>query len=336
MKDPNDFRRNSVDLEEMKLNILMLTANDPAGMGIAFCNAINAYSENRCRLITTETRYNFEFEKDIHIPDLADDGFDEVEGLLRDADIFHFHILSDENMTLGPLPVKDYAKGKAILHHHHGHPYFQENYKFYRDKYGKLKRKVIVSTPDLLKLLPDATWIPNIVPIHNPLYMPDKQRKRNGTVIVGHSPTRQDLKKTDVFKAVMDRIISRHEQVEKRIITNALHKTCLDLKRGCDIFFDQLGPSFGVSSLESLSQGIPTLARLDALNIKAINEFTGSSLIPWVNVSDEGLLENSIERLINNKATIREIGVSARSFMESYWHEKRILDRLFTVYAELY
>ncbi len=313
----------------------MLTANDPAGMGITFCNALNAFSEHICRLVTTETKYNFEFEKDIHIPDLTEVGFDEVEALLRDADVFHFHILSDENMTLGPLSVRDYTKGKAILHHHHGHPYFQENYQAYREKYRQLGRLVVVSTPDLLRWLPDATWIPNIVPIDDPLYRPDQEMKRNGTVIVGHSPTRQDLKKTDVFKTVMDRIISKNGNVEKCIITNSLHKTCLGLKRGCDVFFDQLGPSFGVSSLEALSQGIPTLARLDDLNIKAIHEFTGSSSMPWVNVSDEGSLENSLESLISNEPTRREIGANSRTFMENYWNEQRILDRLSTVYAEL-
>ena len=36
------------------MNIVMITDNDPAGMGIAFCNAINRYSNHTCRLITTQ------------------------------------------------------------------------------------------------------------------------------------------------------------------------------------------------------------------------------------------------------------------------------------------
>ncbi len=317
------------------MNILMLTANDPAGMGIAFTDAINTYTEHRCRLITTETRYNFAFKKDIHIPDVADDGFDEIEELLKNADIFHFHILSDESMTVGPFIVRDYIRGKAVLHHHHGHPYFHKHPGEFRRKYQKLKRKAVVSTPDLLRLLPEALWVPNILPIHNPIYMPEKRRKNDGSVIVGHSPTRQDLKKTDIFKRVMDRTTSKNAQVEKRIITNTLHKTCLDLKRGCDIFFDQLGPSFGVSSLEALSQGLPTIAKLDSFNIESICEFARSTSIPWVNADDEESLENAIERLVND-ASLREIiGKESRSFMEKCWHERRILRRLFNAYSAL-
>ena len=329
------------------MNILMLTANDPAGMGIAFTKAVNAFSNHTCRLITTETRYNFGFEQDIHVPDLTTrikSGYtnsadltksDEIRDLLKKADIFHFHILSDENMNIGPFIVKDFIKGKSILHHHHGHPYFQKNPQHYREKYRELKRRVIVSTPDLLRLLPEAAWIPNIVPIHNPIYMPDQERKRNGTVIVGHSPTRQDLKKTDVFKAVMDRIISKNDQVQKRIIINALHKTCLDLKRGCDIFFDQLGPSFGVSSLEALSQGIPTIARLDSLNLHKIEEFTGTAENPWVIAENERDLEDGIDSLVRSPSLRDSKGRSSRNFMESYWNEERVLGRLFKVYRRL-
>ena len=45
------------------MNILMITANDPAGMGIAFTNAVNRYTEHTCRLITTTEMYGLDFEE---------------------------------------------------------------------------------------------------------------------------------------------------------------------------------------------------------------------------------------------------------------------------------
>lgn len=51
----------------------MITENDPAGMGIAFANAINRYTEHTCRLITTAEKYGFAYEMDIHLPDIEDD-----------------------------------------------------------------------------------------------------------------------------------------------------------------------------------------------------------------------------------------------------------------------
>jgi hypothetical protein len=318
------------------MNILMLTANDPAGMGIAFSNAINRYTGHTCRLITTETRYNFDFEKDIHVPDWGENRYDEIEALLNNADIFHFHILSDEDMKIGPLHVRDYIEGKKILHHHHGHPFFKENSRLFQEKYKKLRRKAVVSTPDLLMFLPEAEWIPNLVPIHDDSYLPLRRgRTANGRVKVGHSPTRRDLKKTDVFERLMDGIMERLPGVEKVIISDTLHKRCLKMKKACDIFFDQLGPSFGVSSLEALSQGLPTLARLDEQNQEEIRKFTGTSSLPWVNVKDEEELERAIEEMVLDRELRLERSAASRRFMEDHWREEQMLERLFGVYETL-
>lgn len=313
----------------------MITANDPAGTGIMFSNAINRYTPHKCRLITTEHRYNFMFKKDIHIPNLKEDEFDEVERLLNEADIFHFHMLSDENIKLGPFLVKDYIGDKKILHHHHGHPVFKKNTSEFRAKYKKLGRTAIVSTPDLLELLPESTWIPNIVPINEPLYLPLQEMGFNNKIRIGHSPTRKDLKRTDIFEDVMGNITTENHNVEKVVISLTLHVKCLDIKRSLDIFFDQLGPSFGVSSLEALSQGVLAIARLDSFNIDRINEFTGCDYTPWINVSDKETLDKAIRGLINDRDLINQKGVEARAFMEKYWKEERVLKLLFKVYDSI-
>jgi hypothetical protein len=154
------------------MNIVMITENDPAGMAIAFTNAINRYTKDTCRLITTADKYGFDYEKDIHLPDIEDDDFGEVEQLLQDADIIHFHVLKDENSHLGPLVIRDYIKGKVILHHHHGHPDYLINVDTFNEKYRRLQRKVIVSTPDLLQIAENATWVPNLVPLYDVHYLP--------------------------------------------------------------------------------------------------------------------------------------------------------------------
>lgn len=317
------------------MNILMITANDPAGMGIAFSNAINHHSGNRSRLITTETRYNFEFEKDIHVPDLNSKEYGKIEELLQWADIFHFHILSDENMMLGPFLIRDYCMGKAIVHHHHGHPYFMANSSLFREKYRGLKRKTMVSTPNLLRLLPESTWVPNLVPIHDVDYRPLTDKKIERHISVGHSPTRQDLKRTDLFEELMEEIMVQYPDVRKKIITNTLHRMCLKLKRECSIFFDQLGPSFGVSSLEALSQGVPVLARLDDLNIDKIKGFTHDPFVPWINVRDKRSLKKEIVTLCKDREYRLNMGKRSRQFMERSWSEEKVLEVLFKVYEEL-
>lgn len=316
------------------MNILMISENDPAGMGITFRNAIERHTEHRCRLITTKTRYNFAFETDLHLPDLHGGGIDEVVALLKSADILHFHILADEHLPLGPVRIRDYLNGKSILHHHHGHPLFRAHAEIYREKYRRLGRRVVVSTPDLLRLMPEAVWQPNLVPLDEPGYTP-RPSGTNGRVRVCHSPTRKDLKNTSEFLSVMNGLRQKYPRLEYRVVENTPHRECLRTKQESDVLFDHMQGYFGVSSLEGLSQGKPVIAGLDEWNMKHIRGFTGSDRLPWVIARTPEELEGRLEELLGDPAARTAIGVQSRRFMETRWNEARVLENLLRVYEAL-
>ena len=144
-----------------------------------------------------------------------------------------------------------------------------------------------MSTPDLLRLLPGARWQPNIVPLNAPLYRP-MPGKRSEPVRVAHSPTRKDLKNTDLFPEVMERLRQENVGIGLELIENTAHLECLRIKRRCHVLFDHLQGYFGVSSLEALSQGLCVVAGLDPWNQRIIGEFTGADELPWVISSREG------------------------------------------------
>ncbi len=314
------------------MKILMITENDPAGMAITFCNAINKYTENSCRLISTDSRYGFMYERDIHIPDLKEGQEYEIEQLLTEADVIHFHILFDENRTLCDLKIKDFIKGKEIIHHHHGHPDFRTNPSKYAEKYRKLGRKVFVSTPDLLKLVPEAHWIPNPVPVNSENFLP-AATSNNDVIKLCQAPTRKDLKNTSEFIKVAEELKEKYNNVEYTIIENTVYSECLLKKRECDIHFDHMQGYYGVSSLESLSQAKPVIAGLDDFNIDNIKRFTGIESLPWVSARSSEELKKQIELLICD-AAIREMkGQEGRRFMTECWNERRVLNTLFNAYA---
>jgi hypothetical protein len=314
------------------MKILMITINDPAGVAINFTKAINKYTEHRCRLITKEIRYNFMYEKDIHLPWInKKEQWDEVEHLLKTSDIFHFHMAADENIELGPFKVKDYIKGKMLVHHHHGHPDFRLNPQKYREKYKKKKRdKLLVSTPDLLKLLPEAKWQPNLVPINDPLYTPLRDKKSNA-IIISHSPTRRELKNTKEFIDVLNRLKKEGHCVEMDLIENTLHKKCLERKRRSHILFDHLQGYYGVSSLEGLSQGLCVIAGLDDWCRKHIHKFTKCDFLPWY-ISTRDRLFDDMALLVKDKDIREEYGKRARRFMEEVWNEHKVVDELVLFY----
>ncbi len=319
------------------MNILMITANDPAGMGIAFTNAINRYTEHSCRLITTAEKYGFGYEADLHLPDIHDDDYAEVEQLLKDADIIHFHVLTDENDSLGPLLIRDFIKGKKILHHHHGHPHFRANPAHYREKYIRHKRKVLVSTPDLLKLVPEASWLPNLVPLDDPLLQPQPP-KVGGKVVIGQAPTRKDLKNTSELIEVVAELQKENptsNAISLKIIELLPHRQCLVEKKDCDIIFDHMQGYYGVSSLESLSQGKPVIAGLEDWSIKQIVKFCKTENLPWIIARSQSELFRKLHHLIADPGYRKESGDYSRKFMEQHWNEELVLQKLTKTYGSL-
>ncbi len=318
------------------MNIVMITENDPAGAAIALTRALNAHTPHGCRLITTEVRYNFMFEKDLHIPALDPSGLEEVEQVLKDADILHFHMLADENLPLGPIDLKDYLKGKVLVHHHHGHPVFRSNPGMFREKYRRLRRKTLVSTPDLLHLLPGAFWQPNIVPIDHPLYRPCRGEPP-GTLTIGQSPTRKDLKNTDDLIGIFNELQEDASlpKIRLDIIEHCPHGQCLERKKRCHIIFDHMQGYFGVSSLEALSQGKPVIAGLDQWNMDQIKAVSGSRDLPWLIARDREELKKTLRRLILDRELRESSGMRSRSFMEKHWNETKMTRRLEGFYREL-
>lgn len=318
------------------MKIVMMTDNDPAGMGIAFTNAINRYTNHQCRLITTQERYGIDFEKDIHVPDIEDDDFSEIEHLLKVADIFHFHMLKDENSHIGPLVIRDFIKGKKMLHHHHGHPDFLINADLYNEKYKKLGRRVIVSTPDLLKITDHSEWIPNIVPVNDVQFLPRyEDTLERGSIKICQSPTRKFHKHTDIFKNVMTGLEEKYKNIETIIIEKTPYFKCLEIKKTCNIVFDHMRGWFGIASLESLSQGKPVIAGLDEWNIHCIKEFTGADTLPWIIARNKEELENRLDVLIQDGGLRQRSGEASRKFMEDCWTEQQAVEKLVTVYDSL-
>ncbi len=342
------------------MRVLMIAPNDPAGAAINLLKALRAHGGVDARLVTVTRRYDFRFERDIYVPDLcrrpdcdaavlgpptrgcvgcprpAELGagpYEEIRQLIRDADVVHFHVLANEQLQIGPLLVQDHLRpGTEIVHHHHGHPDFRANPVRYRTRYAVLGRRTLVSTPDLLRLLPEATWIPNCVPTSEPLYRPFEGERDPSRVVLSHSPTVRALKNTHELVTAVERVRATDPRLELELLEGMRHRECLERKRRSDLCFDHMQGYFGMSSLEALSQGVPTIAGLDQWNKSEISDFFGCESVPWLRARHGGELTDLLRRLAADPAQREAIGRNSRAFMENVWTEQRVAQGLIEFY----
>ncbi len=320
------------------MRILMIAVNDPAGTAIRFSRALNEHAGIPCRLITLESRYNHGWEKDLHAPDLDADGLDELAGLLRESDVFHFHMTADETLALGPFLPADHLTGKAIVHHHHGHPDFRGNPLKYQEKYKKLgRRNLLVSTPDLLRKLPGAAWQPNLVPVFAPEYSPGERDEAywSGPLRLTHSPTRKDLKNTDEFVGLVERLNAAGRPVSLDMIDDAPHADCLRRKKTAHACFDHMQGYYGMSSLEALSLGLATVAGIDDWCAGHIHDFAGPEELPWLVARNSAELARVLGRLADDPDLRRDAGEAGRRFMTTRWSDAQCAARLADFYRNL-
>lgn len=312
------------------MNVLMLAVNDPAGTGIQFCRAVNAHTDHVCRLVTLETRYTHAWQADLHVPDLDEAGIEELGDLLRTSDILHFHMTADEHVRFGPYLPADFLSGKAVVHHHHGHHDFRSDPDSFREKYRRLGREnLLVSTPDLLRLLPEARWQPNLVPLNDAALLPRTDRPGpEAPLRVAHSPTRKDLKNTDEFLRVVEALRSEGVALELDLMDDVPNAECLARKARCHVLFDHMQGYYGVSSLEGLSQGLAVIAGLDEWNRSHIMAFTGAPALPWLVTRNEESLLGLLRDLARDRDLCDRCGRESRAFMETYWSDERMARNL--------
>lgn len=317
------------------MRILMMGINDPAGTTVLFKRALEAHTEHACRVVTLETRYTHAWDKDLHVPDLDPAGLEELEGLLRASDVFHFHMTADENLQLGPFLPRDFLAGKAVVHHHHGHPDYRTDSSRYLEKYRRLgRRNILVSTPDLLARFPMARWQPNLVAVHEPRYTPAQRSDADwaGPLRLTHSPTRRDLKNTDELLAITARLDG---QVVLDLIDDVPHAECLRRKKSAHACFDHMQGYYGMSSLEALSLGLATVAGLNEQVMEHIRDFAGTADLPWLMARSEEELERTLRGLAADPARRRAAGEAGRRFMLESWSDAKVARRLSDFYANL-
>lgn len=327
------------------LNVVHVALTPLAGSPVRIVNAFNRYTIGRARLIVLHPNAygDRRFEGDIEWSCDAE----EALMLLHEADIVHLHHYFElENNPFG-INFKQVSPRACFLRQFHTHPLT-----IACGDEGLAKRIVNSDLPQLViaqyheRFYPRARIVPNIVPLMNQLYLPIA---RNGDDPVlffaptfGHSAwevpennTRWETKGAPETEELLQKVVRACGKGQVLVRRNIPHEQCLQEKQASDIAIDELiTGSYHLSSLESLSQGLPTFAYLDARTLDTVYELTGTHIQPWLNFRLEEAPRPLCE-LIDDAKLRQEMGAYSREWMETYYSDQQMVAHYVHAYEDL-
>ena len=300
----------------MKDLFAIATGQDTAGWNWRIAGAMNRQAEGweaRSMAVTeTYLQYPVDLPWDL----------DDCIARYAAADVIHL-----QNQAAG-WELYDRGAGKPTVLQHHG-TIFREGHEAISRSARKIGLVEICSTIDLTLYEPGVEWIG--VPYRRSELMAFRDaHKPDGVIRIGHAPTNRDVKGTDHFLAVMDKLAERY-RVETVLIEREPWATCLERKARCDIFYDQLELGYGSNAVEAWGMGIPVVAGTTDPAVRSLMVSRWGRL-PFVEATSASL-EKALSLLIGSSSMRSEYSVAGGNHFDRWHDERAVAPMLVDVYA---
>lgn len=316
--------------------VVQIARTNCAGAIWRIHEAINRYTPHTCRTITAATTTNGR-----HYPrDLLYTDHTEIRKVLLEADVVHFHNWVDyESPEM--VQYADILAGKHKIIQWHTEPSLIAR-AFRRDPVSRSDIPTLVIAQKHRRFYRQSIPVPNLVDIHDERLSPADQPK-TGPLRVIYTPTDmkeyKDYTDTCCGKGFRDTnaILKKLESaglIKAIIVTDMSWDRLMTIKRQCDVCIDEcVTGGYHLCSLESLSQGLVTIAWIDPVTRQAINEITDDNgELPWVN-SRIFELEATLRRLAGMPRTeLNAIKDRGRKWMEKNWDPKVLVKHFMRAY----
>ncbi len=326
------------------MNILMISlAYDPAGVGQMLCNSINSKTKHTCKHLLPTGYLITERDKAINRVNIFQASKDEIVDEINKADILHIHQVTPfQKKEIGPAADR-FGKWNEILSkkpwilHNHGGAFLINPPKFMKD-IENYNPHLFLCSPLNKILFNNATWLQNIIPLNESLYMP-VQRNFDKTLKIAHKiwfESTKMYKGTDVLIEVCDLLKKDGFDIDFKVYSNMNIDICLRKSAEDHICIDNLTQGFiGMSGWESLAKGQVVIARLDPIVVKAYKELCGNVKLPIINVTGMDELAKVIRELHDDRDKLKELCDYSRKWMEQYYNEDLIVKKYIEKYEEI-
>lgn len=262
----------------------------------------------------------------------------EAEEILSKADIVHINIGLLDSFATG-LDYPSLLKGKClILHNHGGDPCLDPEKQLSELNGISDNVKHIVCSPLTKYVAKDSIWLPNIIPINEPIYKPIVRNYAIPLMVCHKVFSSVNTRKgSDLLDYVINGYLSRNGYLISLQIFNDLPiKDCLEQSAHCHICVDNLTQGFiGMCGWESLSMGQVVIARLDPIVEAAYNSMSGNKdQNPILNVSGMDEMSMVLRELCADKGRLMQLAKYSRWWMQKYYSPAGIVAKYIDMYED--
>lgn len=241
---------------------------------------------------------------------------------IGDYSVFHFHVRSLTRSGID-LPFLR-TLGKRVVIHHHG-----SDLRYWGEKntFNRFAHEILVSTPDLLKWSPRATYLPSPISLDSYFNIGVEKKGANERIDIVHAPSKRSVKGTALIIKTVDELKRSGYDVELILVENLLHKEGIEVYKKADIIIDQINDLgvHGMVSIEAMALGKPVICSVKSKYL----EYYPS--IPIIS-SNEVELRSRLITLIEDGSLRYDLGQKGRKYIESNHDSIKIASRLEKIY----
>ncbi len=309
---------------------------DMAGAGYTLSHALNKIPDMQAINMRANNNY-------IDYPTIADMKFYREETcrqMVYKADVVVFHTAIKPFMTGLHLDPRE-IKGKKLLYFHGSdvRTYGKEIIK--QADEALVKYELLVSTPDLLQLVPQALWMPVARPISELIKQygtcaPDRRALKTfggdiRKIVVSHAPTSVERKGSALFFKVITALVQHNPLVEYQVIQNITWDQCLRALGRSSIYFDQhLIGAYGLAAIEASMFKAAVFCKLNPNCIDFYEKESGMKQ-PFIQWDTEEDLQNKALMLVDNPSLVRKFGKKGYEYTRKVHDEKPVAERFLKI-----
>jgi glycosyltransferase involved in cell wall biosynthesis len=248
-------------------------------------------------------------------------------------DVFHFHA----GLTLLPkklnLPALRLARKGIVFQSWgsdlRGRPASDVQYLRSADA-------VIVGSFLTRRLAPRGPW-PEYDVVHPAIVLTDWQPapvKPGDLLRVAHAPSKRTVKGTDTVLAAVESLRAKGAPIELDLIEGVPNREARLRYAAADVIIDQLRIGwYGMLAIESMALAKPVVVHLDEEAAAETEQAFGLEL-PLVRAS-ESTLESVLERLIEERESLPEVGRRSREYVERVHGHLEVARQVLAIYERV-